>query len=195
MIASMVRAQEILDAHGAVTSIWQPVSGGDAGSLAFVAAYDDSISYGRTMDALNASADFQAFWADIMINPSATNLENYTINDLDPSEGLPTVPSKVIVTVTFKTRPGRLVDHLTRQGQARQHLERLGGRVRTVQTLGTAPGTVSTMIGFDDFTHYGEFGAKLAVDEQWASWYTELAADPPAEEVDSSVASLLELPA
>ena len=195
LVASMTRAGAILEANGAVTSIWQPIAGGDAGTLAFVDAYDDQVAYGRTMDAIRTSADFQAFWAEALADPSGTNIENYVMSDFDATEGLPTEISRVLVTVVFRTTPGRLADHLAAQGTARSHLERLGARVRTVQAIGRADGTIGTLLGFEDFTHYGEFGAKLAVDEQWMTFWGGLAADPPAVQVESGIASLLELPA
>ena len=196
LVASMAQAKGILEANGAAgVSIWQPIAGGEAGTLDFVAAYADQAAHGATMQAISASADWQAFWAAAMADPSGTNVENFLLSDLDPTEGLPESPSKVLVAVEFKTRPGRLADHLASQATARGHLERLGGQVRTMQSFGRNPSGFTTLVGFEDFAHYGEFGAKFAVDEQWANFWVDLAADPPAEEVESTLLSLLELPA
>ena len=112
-----------------------------------------------------------------------------------PSKSSSTKPSKVLVAVSFKTRPGRLSDHIASQDKARGHLERLGGQVRTVQTIGRNPGGFTTLIGFEDFAHYGEFSGKFAIDEQWATFWLDLAADPPAEEVESRLSTQLEIPA
>lgn len=191
----MSRAKEIFEANGAVVSIWQPIAGGDAGTLAFVDAYEDAVAYGRAMDAIRTSADFQTFWAEALADPSGTNIENYTMSDLDPTEGLPTEISRVLLTVVFRTAPGRLADHLAAQATARTHLERLGAKVRSVQAVGRSAGTIGTLLGFEDFSHYGEFGAKFAVDEQWAGFWLDLASNPPAEQTESGISSLLELPA
>lgn len=195
LVASMVRAQSILEAKGALVTLWQPIAGGDAGSISFVAAYEDSTSYGRTMQAVATGADWQEFWTDAMADPSGVNVENYMMNDLDATAPLPTVMSRVLVAVTFRTRPGRLVDHLGAQATACGHLERLGARVRSVQTVGRSAGTITTLLGFEDFLHYGEFGDKFAVDEGWTSFWLGLAADPPADQVESGVSTLLEIPA
>ena len=196
LMASMGRAKEILEANGGLVSIWQPIAGGEAGSLAFVVAYDDQIAYGRTMHAIGNSSDWQTFWAEAMADPSGTNLENYVMADLDPTEGLAAdAVVRVTLTATFRTRAGHLAEHQAAQATARKHLERLGGRVRNVQTIGRLPGTLTTLVGFEDFLHYGEFGAKLAIDEQWTNFMIGLAADPPAEQVESSIAVLFEPPA
>lgn len=193
LIASMTTAKAIFEAHGGIVTLWQPIAGGEAGSVTFVVAYEDSTQYGRTMQAVTTSAEWQSFWAGAMADPSGTNLENYMMNDLDASEPLPSEFSRVLVAATFRTMPGRLNDHLASQATARTHLERLGGRVRTVQTVGRSAGTITTLIGFEDFLHYGDFGAKFAVDEQWATYWLDLAADPPAEQVESAVSALMEL--
>lgn len=194
LVGSMTQAKQILESEGALVSLWQPIAGGEAGSISFVAAYEDATSYGRTMQAVSTSAQWQEFWTEAMANPSGTNLENYMLSDLDASEGLPTELSRVLVAVAFRTRPGRLVDHLTSQATARAHLERLGGRVRTVQSIGRSAGTITTLIGFEDFLHYGEFNAKFAVDEQWANFWVGVSTDPSAEQDESAVLALLELP-
>jgi hypothetical protein len=195
LLASMGRAGELFAAQGALPAVWQPIAGGEAGSLTFVVTYSDHASHGRTLQAITASPQWQAFWADAMADPSGTNIENALMSDLDPGEPLPDTPSRVLVTATFRTRPGRLADHLAAQAGARDHLIRLGGQVRTVQTIGRMPGTVTTLIGFEDFEHYGEFGDKLAVDEQWASFWAGVLADPAAEQVESSIYALVEPPA
>lgn len=195
LVASMGEAKAIFEANGAVVSLWQPIAGGDAGTIAFVVAHADQLAYGRTMQAVTTSDAFQAFWAQAMADPSGINVENYVMNDLDPSEGLPEVFSRVLLMVTFRTRPGRLADHLASQAAARTHLERLGAQVRTVQTIGRSPGTFTTLMGFEDFVAYGEFGAKFAIDEQWASFWLGVSADPSADQVESAVSTLLELPA
>ena len=195
LVGSMAQAKTILEANGAVVSLWQPLAGGEAGSIDFVAAYSDAAAYGATMQAVSTSADWQAYWTAAMADPSGTNLENFVMSDLDPNEGLPAKPSKVLAAVSFKTRPGRLADHLASQEKAREHLERLGGQVRTVQTIGRNPGGFTTLIGFEDFAHYGEFSSKFAIDEQWATFWLGLAGDPSAEEVESRLSAQLEIPA
>lgn len=195
LLGSMGQAKAILEANGAAVSLWQPLAGGEAGTITFVAAYSDAVAYGATMQALAASADWQTYWAGAMADPSGTNVENFLMTDLDPNEGLPTTPSKVLVAVAFKTRLGRLADHVASQAAARGHLERMGGQVRTVQTTGRNPGALTTLIGFEDFAHYGEFAAKFAVDEQWASFWLDVSSDPSAEEVESNLSALVEIPA
>jgi hypothetical protein len=194
LIGSMATAKKILERNGARIFVWSPVAGGDAGTLTFVDAYGSAGDYGRTMDALGKDQEWLAFWAGVMADPSGINVENYLLNDLDPTEVVPVIQPGVRVGVTFKTRPGRLADHLAAAATARGHLERLGGRVRTVQAFGRADSTITTLIGFEDFTHYGEFGEKLAVDEGWAGFWIGMAADPPAEQVDSTIVSRLDLP-
>jgi hypothetical protein len=130
-----------------------------------------------------------------MADPTGTNVENFLMSDLDPAEGLPTKDSRVLIAVSFKTRPGRLADHLAHQAEAREHLQRLGAQVRSVQTIGRGPGTITTLVGLEDFAHYGEFSSKFAVDEKWAGFWLELSADPSAEEVESVLSARLDLPA
>ncbi|MFP5256511.1 MAG: hypothetical protein ACLGI8_11770 [Acidimicrobiia bacterium] len=195
LLANMSRAGEIFTSMGGAPSIWQPISGAEAGTLTFSVAYPDQLAYGQTMAQLTTNAEWQAFWADALSDPSGVNVENYVLSDLDPSEGLPEEPSRVIYLNEYRTAPGRLADHLTAQAAARAHLERLGARVRSMRSIGRGASCITTLLGFDDFAAYGEFGAKFGVDEQWAGFWMELAADPPAEEVSSAVASLVELPA
>lgn len=195
LVTSMAEAKRILEANGALVALWQPIAGGEAGTINFVALYADSVAYGTTMQAITTSAEWQTFWAGAMADPSGTNIENYVMSDLDPTEGLPTKDSKVLIAVSFKTRPGRLADHLAHQAAARGHLQRLGAQVRSVQTIGRNPGTFTTLVGLEDFAHYGEFSSKFAIDEQWASFWLEISADPSGEEVESVLAARLELPA
>jgi len=194
LLGNMTRAGEIFTSMGGAPSIWQTISGGDAGTLTFSVGYGDQIAYGQTMAKLASNAEWQAFWADALSDPSGVNVENYVLSDLDPTEGLPTEISRVLYLNEYRTVRGRLADHLTAQATARSHLERLGARVRSMQAIGRAPGCVSTLLGFDDFAAYGEFGAKFGVDEQWATFWMDMASDPPAEEVSSAVASLVEPP-
>lgn len=195
LVGSMAQAKTILEANGAIVSLWQPLAGGEAGSIDFVASYSDAAAYSATMQAVAASADWLTYWTAAMADPSGSNLENFLMSDLDPTEGLPANPSRVLAAASFKTRPGRLADHIASQDTARGHLERLGGQVRSVRTVGRSPGAFTTLMGFEDFAHYGEFASKLAVDEQWATFWLEMSSDPPAEEVESRLSTQLELPA
>jgi hypothetical protein len=194
LVGSMAAAKKILERNGARVFAWSPVTGGDAGTITFVDAYPSQGDYGRAMDAIGKDAEWLTFWAGVMANPTGVNVENYLLTDLDPTELPPQVQPGVRVGVTFKTRPGRLVEHMAASATARGHIERLGGKVRTMQSFGRGDGTITTMIGFEDFTHYGEFGEKLDVDEQWASFWIGISADPPAEQVDSTVVSRFDLP-
>jgi hypothetical protein len=190
----MVTAKKIVERHGARVFVWSPVTGGDAGSLLFVNAYASQGDYGRGMDSIGNDPEWQAFWAGVMADPSGVNLENYILSDLDPTDGIPTVQPGVRVSVTFKTRPGRLAEHMAAAATAKAHIVRLGGMARTVQSFGRADSTITTLIGFEDFTHYGEFGEKLDVDEQWASFWIGMSADPPGEQVESAVVARFDLP-
>lgn len=194
LLGKMTRAGEILTDMGGAPSIWQAVSGAEAGTLTFSVGFEDEVAYGQTMAKMGTSADWQAFWAEALSDPSGVNVENYLLSDLDPTEGMPQDISKVLYINEYRTVRGRLADHLNAQATARTHLERLGARVRSMRSIGRGPGCITTLLGFDDFVAYGEFGAKFGVDEQWATFWMDLAADPPAEEVSSAVASLVEPP-
>lgn len=196
LLTSMVEAKRILDANGAICSVWQPIAGGEAGTLSFVHAYSGLREYGRAQDRLRTNGEWQAFLIDkVMTNPSATNVENFQLADVDASEGLPTEPSTVLFSTVFRTNPGCLLQHLTAQATARAHLTRLGGRVRTVSTTGRDAGCYTTLIGFEDYEHYAEFGEKLAVDEMFQSFWIEVNQNPPAHQTETQVAALVELPA
>jgi|GEM_PF-924302 hypothetical protein len=194
LLGSMTRAGEIFTKMGGAPSIWQSMAGAEAGALTFSVGYDDQLAYGQTMAKMSTNAEWQAFWADALADPSGVNVENYVLSDLDPTEGLPQEISRVLYLNEYRTVPGRLADHLTAQATARTHLERLGARVRSMRSIGRGPSCITTLLGFDDFAAYGEFGAKFDVDEQWATFWMDLASDPPAEEVSSAVASLVEPP-
>ena len=193
MVATMLRAKTIFEANGAVVSLWQAQLGGVAGSVAFVDAYDGMGTYGRCMDAVAKSEDFQALVQEIITKPSGTNVENYRLEDLDATLGLPTVLTTVLHQVVHRTIPGKAVAHLTATATAIGHLTRLGAQARAVRMVGRGAGGIATLAAFEDFTHYGEFGEKLAVDEQWNSFYAGLASDPPAEEIESGMATLIQL--
>ena len=193
MLATMGRAKEIVEANGGICSIWQPITGGDAGTFAFVDAYDGAGSYGRTMDALRASDDFRALSIEIATKPSGVNVENFSLVDIDATLGLPTEPSTVLYQVVHRTIPGKAAAHMAATQTALEHLTRLGARARAMRVVGRGSG-VATVLGFSDYTHYGEFGEKIAVDEQWNAFFGGLAADPPAEETESSLAGLVQLP-
>ena len=194
MLGQMARAKAIFEANGAIVTTWQALVGGDAGTVAFVDAYDGPGSYGRTMDAISKSADWQALFTEINTNPTGVNLENYSLYDVDSSLGLPTTASRVLHQVLHQPAPGRLVDFLGAQATALEHLTRLGGQARGMRIVGRRSGGIATIIGFEDMLHYGEFGEKIAVDEQWAMFQAGLAADPPGEELESGVAVAVDLP-
>ncbi len=194
MIGQMAKAKAIMEANGAVVSLWQPQVGGPAGTIAFVDAYDGPGSYGRTMDALTTSSDWQELIAEIVTAPTGTNVENYRLEDIDATIGMPTVPSTVIHQVWHRTVAGKALAHLGATATAIGHLNRLGAQARALRAVGRGSGDIVTLAGFEDFTHYGEFGEKIAVDEQWANFYGGLLTDPPADEVGSAMAVLIQLP-
>jgi hypothetical protein len=193
LLGSMIQAKKILEANGAVVRAWQPLAGGEAGSINFVAAYPDHVAYGTTMQAMDASAEWQTFWTHAMADPSGVNVENMVMYDLDPHQGLPAKDSRVLLATSFRTRPGRLGDHLAHQAAALVHLQRLGAQVRTLQSIGRNSGSITTFLGFEDFAHYGEFSAKFEIDEQWGAFWLDLATDPSAEQGESILSSRLDL--
>jgi hypothetical protein len=194
MLGQMARAKAIFESNGAIVTTWQPLVGGDAGTIAFVDAYDGPGSYGRTMDAISKSADWQALFAEITTNPTGVNLENYSLVDIDTTLGLPTVASRVLHQVLHRPTPGRMIDFLAAQATGIGHLNRLGGQARGMRVIGRQSAGIATLIGFEDMLHYGEFGEKIDVDEQWAMFQAGLAADPPGEELESGVAVAVDLP-
>lgn len=194
MLGQMARAKVIFEANGAIVTTWQPLVGGDAGTVAFVDAYDGPGSYGRTMDAISKSSEWLALFAEINANPSAVNVENYSLTDLDSTLGLPTVPSRVLHQVVHRPAAGRAIDFLTAQATGIGHLTRLGGQARGMRIIGRQSAGIATLIGFEDMIHYGEFGEKIGVDEQWTMFQAGLATDPPAEELESGVAVAVDLP-
>lgn len=194
LLGQMGRAKTILEGLGAGVTVWSPVTGGDAGTFAFVHAYDGPSTYGRTMDALDADDGWKAFVGEIVAAPAGSNVENYVLSDLDVTQGLPSTPATVLFQIAHRSRPGRADAHMAAQQVAVGHLRRLGTEPRTMRSIGRNPGAISTLIGFEDFTHYGEFSEKLEVDEQWAGFMADLAKDSPVEEVESGVARLVALP-
>lgn len=194
MLGQMGRAKSILEGLGGRCSVWSPVSGGDAGTFAFVHAYDGQSTYGRTMDALDGSDDWQALIGEILTAPTGSNVENYVLTDLDATQGLPSTPATVLFQIAHRTLPGRTNDHMAAAQVAVGHLRRLGTEPRVMRSIGRNAGAISTLIGFEDFTHYGEFSEKLEVDEQWAGFMADLANDSPVEEVETGVARLVALP-
>ncbi len=194
LLGQMGRAKTILDGLGARCSVWSPVTGGDAGTFSFVQAFDGPSSYGRTMDALEGSDEWQALVVEIITAPTGSNLENYVLSDLDATQGLPTTPATVLFQIAHRTLPGRANDHMAAQQAAVGHLRRMGTEPRTMRSVGRNAGAISTLIGFEDFTHYGEFSEKIEVDEQWAGFMADLERNTPVEEVESGVARLVALP-
>jgi hypothetical protein len=193
MLGQMSRAKAIFESKGAIVTAWQPLIGGDAGTIAFVDAYDGPGSYGATMDAVAQSAEWQSLVAEITLNPTGTNVENYSLVDIDTTLGLPTVPSRVLHQVLHRPAAGRMIDFLTAQATGLGHLIRLGGQARGMRIVGRQSAGIATLIGFEDMTHYGQFGEKISVDEQWGMFQAGLATDPPGEELESGVAVMVDL--
>jgi hypothetical protein len=195
LLADAAEAKQLIEKHGGVVTAWRPAAGGTADAITIAVYYADHASYGRIGDALQNDPEMQTFWARVYANPSGENIGNVVLTDLDPLAGPPEIDAKVLLTFTFRTLPGRLRDHLARAGEARAHLERLGARVRQVQAIGGQPNCITTILAFEDGIHYGECMDKLGVDEQFQVFWDSMSADPPAEEVDSSLSTRVELPA
>jgi hypothetical protein len=98
--------------------------------------------------------------------------------------------SAVTMVSIWKPRDGRIPEFTTNLAKAKKIQERLGGRVRVWQSnFGGQPLTFIYTIEVGSWKAFGEFGEKLQSDPEWQKFWTEAAAKPSADQLQSSVIS------
>ncbi len=100
-----------------------------------------------------------------------------------------------VSVITFRPFTGRVPELLGSLSEAKRIHERLGARIRVLQAgAGPRPGTITTVLEFDDMVKYGEFTEKLNADQEWQAFVAKVGANPPFEIVESSIERDLTLP-
>ena len=99
----------------------------------------------------------------------------------------------VIALNRFATRPGRLADQLAAGAEAVGHMRRIGLQPMQLQPIaGGDIGSIVFAINHPDNAAYAAGTQKLQADEQWQAFWGGLMADPPADQVESTLMSDLD---
>jgi len=186
-------ARQLLQELGLQAFTLMPIAGSDVGSLATVVQYSDNREYVRELQRIQADERWQAFYASAMSEPIAELIEVSLFSDADPTYAPATDrPLGVLQSTQWRANPGRLGDFMQNVATAKGHIERLGGTVRTMQCMtGRLPMTTAVSVTFEDLDHFGEYGDKLAADEQWQNYWASVLADPSANLVRSGIFQII----
>ncbi len=175
-------ARVLLQELGVTAVTIEPIAGTDANVLGTVVQYADNREYASTTQRIRADERWQAFYADAMSTGAAEPVESSLFQDLDPTHA-PAAdrPMGVIQATQWRPNPGRMGGFIEHVGMVTKHIERLGGSVRVMQSMfGAQPLTALVSVTFEDLDHFGEYGDKLAVDEQFQNAWGEVMTDPTA---------------
>lgn len=186
-------ARQLLQELGLQAFTLVPIAGTDVGSLATVVQYSDNREYTQSLQRVQADERWQAFYAAAMSEPTAEQVEVSLFNDTDPTYAPPSDrPLGVLQSTQWRANPGRLGDFMQNVAGAKGHIERLGGSVRTLQCMtGRFPMTAAVSVTFEDLDHFGEYGDKLAADEQWQNYWAGVMADPTANLIRSGIFQIM----
>ena len=188
-VSLTLEACALLQGKGLRVAAFQPIAGGEAGTILVTGAYDDFRDYAATEVRLNADSDWQAFMARAIEADAAEPAGIALLADVDPSYVVPTdVALGALSAYIWRPRAGKGAAFLGDVTTGVGHINRLGARTRVLQSvIGGLPGSIAVTIGFEDLAHFGEFNDKLAVDEQWQAFWVGLMGDPSGELLDSGL--------
>ena len=186
-------AKQRLQSLGLQAFTLQPIAGSDIGGLATVVQYADNRAYTDALQKVQADQGWQEFFARVSSAAIAEPIEVSLFSDTDPTFAPdPNRALGVLQGTQWSPRPGRLMGLMENIAQAKSHIERLGGAVRTMQCMtGRYPMTVNVSVTFEDLDHFGEYGEKLAVDEQFQGYWAGVMADPTAVLVRSGIYQII----
>jgi hypothetical protein len=96
---------------------------------------------------------------------------------------------------SVRVLPGRLDDFISRLGEAKKILEGHGSSVTFYRTLaGPEPNAVLIVASVDDWPQFAQVAAKVEADPAWQAFERQLANDPVAERLGTSMIQDFTLP-
>ncbi len=97
--------------------------------------------------------------------------------------------------VTVRVLPGRLDEFINRLGEGKKILEGHGSNVTFYRTVaGPESNAVLIISTVDDWQQFGEVAAKVQADSSWQAFERQLANDPVAEQLSTSILQDFTLP-
>lgn len=180
-------ARQRLQGLGVAAFTLTPLAGSFTGEIATVLNHADNASWAADMAKVQADEGWQEFYLRVMAEGFAEQTEASIYVDLDPTF-VPAAdrPLGAMVATQWRPMPGRAGDLLAHIEQAHPHIERLGGGFRAMNCMqGAEPMTMTVSITFEDLEHLAEYNDKLAVDEQFATYWAGIMANPSAALVRS----------
>ncbi len=188
-IAASEEARGLLQGLGLEAATVTPIAGSDVGQIATVVNFADNRSYTDSMQRIQADAGWQAFWARVSSEATAELAEVSLYSDADPTYIAPVdQPAGVLQFTQWRANPGQMGGFLEHVAAAKGHIERLGGSVRVLQCMtGLHPMTAGVSVTFEDLDHFGDYGDKLAADEQFQNYWAGVMTNPTATLVRSGI--------
>lgn len=96
----------------------------------------------------------------------------------------------ILASYGFRTLPGGFSRHVAISLEARDRLQRMGYRAGVLrQVMGEEPGTLTTVIQFENAKSWAEATAKINTDKDWMAWYATAADAGVAEQTVSEMYS------
>lgn len=80
--AQVQQAKEIHERLGAHVGLWQPIAGGQAGTVTYVLTFEDLAHYGTFGVKMASDEAWQSFWLDAQADPTATPVETILAGEL-----------------------------------------------------------------------------------------------------------------
>lgn len=161
----------------------QHLAGSEPGSVAMIVNYSDMTDWATATERLQADERWGEFFARAMGTGAGEMIEQAIYTDMDPTfTPAPDRPLGAANLTQWRPLAGKLpqfVEHVT---GAKAHLERLGGTVRILQSImNSHPMTFTVSVTFEDLAHLAEHSEKLAADEQWAAYWSDVMINPTAD--------------
>lgn len=187
-LAVMEEAKQLLQERELQVALLQPIAGTGADEIALATLYADNRAHAAAIRRFESDQAWQAWYGEATSKGVAEPSEISIYSDVDPTYALSDAPAEVLQTTQWRPNPGdaaRLMEHVI---QAKGHIERLGGRVRVLQCItGLLPLTLVVSVTFEDLEHYGDYSDKLAVDEQFQTYWAGVMTKPSATLVRSGL--------
>lgn len=159
-----------------------PINGSFSGQIVTVVNSADHREWAADTARVQSDPGWMQWYAGVADEGFAEEAESSVYVDIDPTFSPDTDrPLGALMATQWRPAPGRAADLIGHIEQAKPHIERLGGAPRILQCMsGAEPMTMLVSITFEDLAHLGEYNDKLAVDEQWQSFWTGVMANPSA---------------
>lgn len=168
MMESMAKAKAIHEKFGIKVHAYATSMGTD-GFVDYVMRYDSMENWGAARDAMNSSAEWNAYWSEAQENAAGTLLSSITGTNIDTSVKADSFADEQVYAVfVWEAAPGRQGELLERFAAAEEIHESLGARVEAYVGGVGAPNQFHYVMNFKSWSDMAASQVKMAQNAAWA---------------------------